>query len=89
MSVTRLKQGIEAERGGHSNVSKTIVKQGLEGCLEYCANVPMTIGKTDHEEVGVATCAQKWNTANIRKRKPSVRFNTDFFSDYQHAVKAE
>ena len=52
MSVTRSKQGIEAEGGDHSNVSKTIVKQGLEGCLGYCANVPMSIGKADYEEGG-------------------------------------
>ena len=41
-------------------MSKTIVKQGLEGFLEYFANVPMTIGKIDYEEGGVATCVQQW-----------------------------
>ena len=48
-----------AEGGNHSNVSNTIVKQGLERCLGYCANVTMTIGKTDYEERGVATCVQQ------------------------------
>ena len=67
------------EGGNLSNVSKTIVKQGLKGCLVYCANVPITIENIDYEEGGVSTCAQQWNTANIRKRKPSVRFNTEFF----------
>ena len=52
MIVTRPKQGIEAEGGDHLNVSKTIVKEGLVRCLGYCANVPMTIGKTDYEEGG-------------------------------------
>ena len=45
MSKTRSKQVIEKKGGGLSNVSKTIVKQGLEGGLGYCANVPMPIGK--------------------------------------------
>ena len=71
MSVTRPKQGIEEEGGDFSNVSKTILKQGLEGCLGYCANVPMDTGKTECEEGGVATCAQQWKTADIRKRKPA------------------
>ena len=38
--------------GDRSNVSKTIVKQGLEGCLGYCANVPKNIGKTNYDEGG-------------------------------------
>ena len=45
MSKTRSKQGIEEKGGDHSNVSKNIVNQGLEGGLGYYANVPMTIGK--------------------------------------------
>ena len=49
-------RGWKAEGGDFSNVSKNIVKQGLEGCLGYCANVPTTIEKTDYEEGGVATC---------------------------------
>ena len=36
--MTRSKQGIEEKWGYRSNVSKTIVKQGIEGCLGYCAN---------------------------------------------------
>ena len=47
------------EGGDRFNVSKTIVKQGLEGCLGYCANVTMNTGKTYYEERGVATCVQK------------------------------
>ena len=45
MSVNRSKQSIEEEGGDHSNVSKTIVKQGLDGCLGYCANLTMNMGK--------------------------------------------
>ena len=59
MSVTRLKQGFEEEGGSRSNVSNTIWKQGLEGCLLYCANAPMTIGKTYYEKGGVSTYAQQ------------------------------
>ena len=77
MLVTRSKQGIEAEGGDRSNVSKTIVKQGLEGCLGYHANVPMTIGKTDYEEGGVATCTKKCKTADICKRKPEEILHTE------------
>ena len=64
MSKTRSKQVIEDKREDHSNVYKTIVKQGLEGGLGYCANVPMTIGKS-YFEGGVATYAQKWKTDDI------------------------
>ena len=59
MSKTMLKQGIGEKWGDRSNVSKTIVEQGLEGCLGYCANVPMVIGKTDYEGGGLATCVQQ------------------------------
>ena len=45
-------------------MSKTILKKGLEGGLEYCANVPMTIGKSEFEG-GVAAYEQKWKTADI------------------------
>ena len=38
MSKTRSIQGIEVKLEDHSNVSKTIVKQGSEGSLGYCAN---------------------------------------------------
>ena len=54
MSKTSSKQGIEEKRGYSSNVSNNIVNQGLEGGLGYCANVPMTIGKSNFE-VEVAT----------------------------------
>ena len=59
MSKTRLKQGSEDKWGDRSNVSKTIVKQGLEGCLVYCANVPMAIGNTDYDEVCMSTFVQQ------------------------------
>ena len=77
MSVTRPKQGIEEEERDLSNVSMTIVKQGLEGCLGYLNNVPMAIGETDYEEGGVDTCAQQWKTADILKRKPSGRLQAE------------
>ena len=54
-------------------MSKTIVKQGIEGGLEFSANVPMTSGKSDFE-VGMATCAQKWKTDDICKRNSARRF---------------
>ena len=44
--------------GDRSNMSNTIVKQGIEGSLGYCANGPVTIGKSDFE-VGMNTYAQK------------------------------
>ena len=58
-------------------MSKTIVKQGLEGCLVYCSNVPMTIGKTYYEKGGVATCAQQWKTADICKHNPEGRLHSE------------
>ena len=47
---------------------KTIVKQGIEGSLKYCANGPITIGKSDFE-VGMTTYEKKWKTAGICKSK--------------------
>ena len=41
MYKTRSKQGIEEIWGDHSNVSKTIVKRGIEVSFEYCANEPI------------------------------------------------
>ena len=38
MSKTRLKQSIGGKREDRSNVSNTIVKQGIEGSLTYNAN---------------------------------------------------
>ena len=78
--MIRPKQGIEEEGGGCSNMSNTILKQGLEGCLGYCANAPMTIGETDYEEGGAATCAQQWKTADIYKRKPAGRLHAEIIS---------
>ena len=43
MSKTRPKQGSEEKWGDCSYVSKTIVKKGIEGSLEYCANEPMGV----------------------------------------------
>ena len=57
-----------------SNVSKTIVKQGIKVSLVYCANGPITIGKSDFEGV-MTTYAQKWNSAKICKRKSSEDLN--------------
>ena len=42
MSKNRLKQGSE-EWGNRSNVSKTIVKQIIEGSFGYCDNGPMAV----------------------------------------------
>ena len=52
ISKTRLKQGIEAEGRDRFNVSNTILKQGIAGCLVYCANMPMTIGTIDYKKGG-------------------------------------
>ena len=46
-------------------MSKTIEKQDLEEVMVYCANALKTIGKTEFEGEGVATCAHQWNTDNI------------------------
>ena len=62
MSKTRSKQGIEEKWGDRSNVSSTIVNQGIEGSFVYCANGPMTIGKS-HFEGGMTIYAQKLDTA--------------------------
>ena len=70
MSKTRSKKVIEDKWGDLSNVSKTIVKQGTEESLGYCANGPMTIGKSYFER-GMTTYAPKWKTAEIYKRKSS------------------
>ena len=35
----------------------------------YSANEVKTIGNIYFEDEGLATCVQKWNTANICKRK--------------------
>ena len=43
MSKTRSKQSSKEKRGYRSNASKTIVKQGIEGSLGYCANGPMGV----------------------------------------------
>ena len=45
MSKTRSKQGSE-EWGNRSNLSKTIVKQSIEGSLRYCANGPMVVSSS-------------------------------------------
>ena len=45
-------KALRRKGGDRSNVSKTIVNQGLEGCLGYCAKGSTTIGKTDYEEGG-------------------------------------
>ena len=42
MSKTRSKQGCD-EWGNCSNVSKTIVKQSIEGSLGYCSNDTMGV----------------------------------------------
>ena len=49
-------------------MSNTIVKQGIDRSLGYCANGTMTIGKSDFEG-GMTTYAQKWKTAEIYKLK--------------------
>ena len=41
MSKTRTNQGIKEKWGNCYNVSKTIMKQGIEGSLGYCDNGPM------------------------------------------------
>ena len=76
MFKTRSKQGIEEKGGGHSNVSKNIVKQGLEGGLGYFSNVPMAIGNSEFEG-GVDTCVHKWKTDDIYNRKPSGRLHAE------------
>ena len=43
MSKTRSKKGSEEKWGDRSNVSKTIVKEVIEGSLGYCANGPMGV----------------------------------------------
>ena len=70
MSKTRSKQGIEEKWGDRSNVSSTIVNQGIEGSFVYCANGPMTIGKS-YFEGGMTIYAQKLDTAEVYKRKSS------------------
>ena len=72
----RSKQGVEDKWGDLSNVSKTIVKKGIEVSLGYCANGPMTIGKSDFE-VGMTTYAKKWKIAEIYKRKSAGVFHAE------------
>ena len=61
--------------GDCSNVSKNIVKQGIEGGLGYFDNGPMIIGKSDFEG-GITNYAQKWKTAEIYKLKSAGGLHT-------------
>ena len=71
-----MKQGIAEKWGDFSNVSKTIVNQGIEGSLGYCANGKMTIGKSDFKG-GMTTYEQKWKTSEICKQNSSGGFHTE------------
>ena len=76
MSKTRWKQGVKDKWGDISNVSRTIMKQGIEGNLGYYDNGPIAIGKS-YFEGGMTNYAQKWETAEIFKRKSSQGLHTE------------
>ena len=58
-------------------MSKIIDNQGLEGGMGYCSNASKTIGKTDFDKEGVATCSQQWNTSYIHKCNPEGRLHAE------------
>ena len=76
MYKTRPKKGIEGRLGDRSNVLKTIVKKYTEGSLGHCANGQINIGKSYFER-GMTTYAQKWNKAEIYKRKSAGGRHTE------------
>ena len=67
MSKTRSKQGSE-EWGNHSNVSKTIVNQIIEGKLVYCANGPIRVSSPMSKTRSYIVSEGKWRDfSNVSK----------------------
>ena len=68
MSKTRSKQGIEDKWGDQSNVSKTIVKQGIEGSFVYCANGPIGVSSPMSKTRSKQGIEEKWgDRSNVSK----------------------
>ena len=68
MSKTRLKQVSEDKWGDRSNVSKTIVKQGIEGSLGYCANGPIGVRSPMSKTRSKKGIEDKWwDCSNVSK----------------------
>ena len=68
MSKTRSKQGSEEKWGDCSDVSNTIVKQGTEGILEYCANGPIGVSSPMSKTRPKQCIEEKWgDCSNVSK----------------------
>ena len=68
MSKTSSKQGSEEKWGDFSNVSKTILKQGIEGSLGYCANGPMGVSSPMSKNRLKQGSEEKWrDCSNVSK----------------------
>ena len=63
MCKTRLKQGIEEKWQDCSNVSKIIVKQGIDGSLGYCANGPIGVSSPMYKTRPKQGIEEKWGIA--------------------------
>ena len=69
MSKTRSKQGSEDKWVDCSNVSKTILKQGIEGSLGCCANGPMGIRSPMYKTRSKQGIEGKWrDCSNVSKK---------------------
>ena len=64
MSKTRSKQGSE-EWGDCFDVSKTIVKQSIEGSLGYCDNGPMGVISSMSKTRSKQDSENKWRYLSI------------------------
>ena len=68
MSKTRSGQGSE-EWENHSNVSKTIVKQSIDGSLGYCANGPMGVSSPMSNTRPKQGSEKKWQDFSNASKK--------------------
>ena len=65
MSKTIPKQGIEEKWGDRSNVSKTILKQGIEVSLRYCAKRPIVVSSPMSKTRLKQSIEEKWEDRSI------------------------
>ena len=68
MSKTSPNQGIGEKQGDHSNVSKNIVKQGIEGSLGYCAKGTILLSSPMSKTRSKQDIGEKWgDNSNVSK----------------------
>ena len=69
MSNTRSNKSSEDNCGDRSNVSKTIVKQGIGGIFGYCANGPMVVSLPMSKTRLNLVSEDKWgDCSNVSKK---------------------